>query len=109
MVTKAPIFRRLSPIKELELTVNFLDPFPSHIFHRPDSNKLFICLNRKDDNTLECRPDATIVVSPKRAENVTLCYVEVKPLDVQSNLELAFTDLVSLGVFARLLMLKKSN
>lgn len=109
LVTKASKFQRLSPVGELELTVNFLDPILSHIFHRPDSNKLFVWLNRKDDNTATCRPDATMVALPQKAENVTLGYVEVKPLDVQSDLELVFMDLVRLGVFARSLMLRKAN
>ncbi|KAI8064049.1 hypothetical protein BDF21DRAFT_347011 [Thamnidium elegans] len=109
LVTKASKFQRLSPVGELELTVNFLDSILSHIFHHPDSNKLFIWLNRKDDNTATCRPDATMVALPQKAENVTLDYVEVKPLDVQLDLELAFMDLVCLGVFAHSLMLRKAN
>ncbi|KAI9324584.1 hypothetical protein BD770DRAFT_335016, partial [Pilaira anomala] len=109
LVTKLPNLQRLSPVGEMELTVNFLDPILSHVFHCPELNKHFIWLNRKDDNTATCRPDATMVALPQKAENVTLGYVEVKPLDVQSDLELAYMDLVRLGVFARSLMLKKAN
>ncbi|CAO0799915.1 unnamed protein product [Mucor circinelloides] len=109
LVTKLPNFQRLSPVGEMELTVNFLDPILSHVFLCPDSSKHLVWLNRKDDNTTVCRPDATMVALPQKAENVTLGYVEVKPLDVQSNPELAFIDLVRLGTFARSLMLRKSN
>ncbi|KAG0739231.1 hypothetical protein G6F57_011885 [Rhizopus arrhizus] len=109
LVTKLPNFQRLSPVGEMELTVNFLDPILTHIFHCPDSNKHLVWLNRQDDNTTVCRPDATMVALPQKAENVTLGYVEVKPLDAQSDPELAFMDLVRLGTFARSLMLRKSN
>ncbi|CAO3694741.1 unnamed protein product [Rhizopus stolonifer] len=67
------------------------------------------CLNRQDDNTTVCRPDTTMVALPQKAENATLGYLEVKPLDVQSDQEFAFMDLVRLGTFARSLMLRKSN
>jgi hypothetical protein len=109
LVTKLPNFERLSPVGEMELTVNFLDPILSHVFHCPDSNKHLIWLNRQDENTTVCRPDAIMVALPQKAENITLGYVEVKPLDVQSDPELAFMDLVRLGTFARRLMLRKSN
>ncbi|KAI9248980.1 hypothetical protein EDC94DRAFT_527978, partial [Helicostylum pulchrum] len=109
LVTKASKFQELSPVGELELTVNFLDPILSHIFHRPNSNRLFVWLNRKDDNTATYRPYATTMALPQKAENVTLGYVEVKPLDVQSDLELAFMDLVRLGVFARSLVKKSKS
>ncbi|CEG70230.1 hypothetical protein RMATCC62417_06166 [Rhizopus microsporus] len=109
LVTKLPKFQRLSSVGEMELIVNFLDPILSHIFHFPDSNKHLIWLNRQDDNTTVCRPDATMVALPQKAESVTLGYVEVKLLDVQSNLELAFMGLVRLSTFARSLMLRKSN
>ncbi|KAL7327388.1 hypothetical protein PS15p_205825 [Mucor circinelloides] len=109
LVTKLPNFQRLSPVGEMELTVNFLDPILSHVFRCPDSSKHLVWLNRKDDNTTVCRPDATMVALPQKAENVTLGYVELKPLHVQSNPELAFIDLVCLGTFARSLMLRKSN
>lgn len=109
MVSKLPNFQRLSPVGEMELTVNFLDPILSHVFHCPDSNRHLVWLNRKDDNITVCRPDAAMVALPQKTENVTLGYVEVKPLDVQSDPELAFIDLVRLGTFARSLMLRKSN
>ncbi|KAG1520428.1 hypothetical protein G6F45_009383 [Rhizopus arrhizus] len=109
LVTKLPNFQRLSPVGEMELTVNFLDPILTHIFHCPDSNKHLVWLNRQDDNTTVCRPDATMVALPQKAENVTLGYVEVKSLDAQSDPELAFMDLVRLGTFSRSLMLRKPN
>jgi hypothetical protein len=92
LVTKSLNFQRLSPVGEMELTVNFLDPILSHVFHCPDSNKHLVWLNRQDDNTTVCRSDAKMVALPQKAENVTLGYVEVRPLDVQSKPELAFMD-----------------
>ncbi|KAG1042984.1 hypothetical protein G6F43_011767 [Rhizopus delemar] len=107
LVTKLPNFQRLSPTGEMELTVNFLDPILTHIFHCPDSNKHLVWLNRQDYNTTVCRPDATMVALPQKAENVTLGYVEVKPLDAQSDPELAFMDLVCLGTLCSLSRVKK--
>lgn len=101
LVTKLPKFQRLSSVGEIELTVNFLDPILSHIFHCPDSNKHLMWLNRQDDSTTVYRPDAAMVALPQKAENVTLGYVEVKSSDAQSDLELASMDLVRLGTFAR--------
>lgn len=46
---------------------------------------------------------------PRRAESVTLGYCEVKAQDVESNVELAFADLVRLSTFSRDLMLRKEN
>ncbi|KAG1471838.1 hypothetical protein G6F56_001895 [Rhizopus delemar] len=94
LVTKLPKFQRLSSVGEIELTVNFLDPILSHIFHCPDSNKHLMWLNRQDDSTTVYRPDAAMVALPQKAENVTLGYVEVKSSDAQSDLELASMDLV---------------
>ncbi|KAI7895865.1 uncharacterized protein EV154DRAFT_494002 [Mucor mucedo] len=109
LVTKLPNFERLRPVGEMELTVNFLDPILSPIFHCPDKNKHLMWLNRKDENTLIFRPDATTVAIPQKADIVTLGYVEVKPPDFDSNPELAFKDLVRLGTFSRRLMLRKNN
>ncbi|KAI7857700.1 hypothetical protein BDC45DRAFT_19930 [Circinella umbellata] len=93
----------------MELTVNFLDPILSPIFHCPDNNKHLMWLNRKDENTAIFRPDATTVAIQQKADTVTLGYVEVKPPDFESNPELAFMDLVCLGTFSRCLMLRKNN
>ncbi|KAI9474190.1 MAG: hypothetical protein EXX96DRAFT_602437 [Benjaminiella poitrasii] len=87
LATKLLEFQRFSPVGELELTVNFLDPILSHIFHCPDSNKLLVL-------------DAAMVALPQKAEN---------PLDAQSDLELAFIVLIRLSTFARSLMLRKSS
>ncbi|KAG1457606.1 hypothetical protein G6F56_006576 [Rhizopus delemar] len=40
LVTKLSNFERLSPVGEMELTVNFLDPILSPIFHCPDNKHL---------------------------------------------------------------------
>lgn len=109
LVTKLPNFERLSPVGEMELTVNFLDPILSPIFHCPDNNKHLMWLNRKDENTAIFRPDAATVAIQQKADTVTLGYVEVKPPDFESNPELAFMDLVRLGTFSRRLMLRKNN
>ncbi|KAI9022192.1 hypothetical protein CLU79DRAFT_719170 [Phycomyces nitens] len=109
LVTKLPNFERLSPVGEMELTVNFLDPILSPIFHCLDNNKHLMWLNRKDENTAIFRPDATTVAIQHKADTVTLGYVEVKPPDFESNPELAFMDLVRLGTFSRRLMLRKNN
>lgn len=98
LVTKLSNFERLSPVGEMELTVNFLDPILSPIFHCPD-NKHLMWLNRKDENTAIFRPDATTVAIQQKADTVTLGYVEVKPPEFKSNPELAFMDLVRLGTF----------
>ncbi|KAI9012017.1 hypothetical protein CLU79DRAFT_890826 [Phycomyces nitens] len=71
LVSKLPNLQWLSPVGEMEPTVNFLDPILSHVFHCPGSNKHLL---------------------PLKAENVTLGYVEVKPLDVQSDPESTFMD-----------------
>ncbi|KAI9324231.1 hypothetical protein BD770DRAFT_335091 [Pilaira anomala] len=52
LVTKLPNLQRLSPVGEMELTVNFLDPILPHVLHCPELNKHFIWLNRKDDNVV---------------------------------------------------------
>ena len=51
LVTKLPNFQRLSPVGEMELTVNYIDLILSDVFHCPELNKHFIWLNRKDDHT----------------------------------------------------------
>ncbi|KAG1138124.1 hypothetical protein G6F37_010805 [Rhizopus arrhizus] len=109
LVTKLPNFERLSPVGEIELTVNFLDPILSPIFHCPDNNKHLMWLNRKDESTAIFRPDAITVAIQQKADTDTLGYVEVKPPDFESNPELAFMDLVRLGTFSRRLMLRKNN
>ncbi|ORE05957.1 hypothetical protein BCV72DRAFT_305977 [Rhizopus microsporus var. microsporus] len=109
LVTKLPNFERLSPVGEMELTVNFLDPILSPIFHCPDNNKHLMWLNRKDENTAIFRPDAATVAIQQKTDTVTLGYVEVKPPDFESSPELAFMDLVRLGTFSRRLMLRKNN
>ncbi|KAF7721221.1 hypothetical protein EC973_005097 [Apophysomyces ossiformis] len=109
LVTKLPNFERLSPVGEMELTMNFSDPILSPIFHCPDNNKHLMWLNCKDENTAIFRPDATTVAIQQKADTVTLGYVEMKPPDFESNPELAFMDLVRLGTFSRRLMLRKNN
>lgn len=108
LLNKLPNLQKLSPIGEMELTVNYLDPILSHLFHLPDSNKHLVWLNRQDENTKTCRPDANMVTVPQRSESITLGYIEVKPSD-SSDLELSFKDLVRLGVFGNHLMLRKVN
>lgn len=46
---------------------------------------------------------------PKKAENITLGYCEVKPQDVEANAEMASADLVRLSIFSRDLMLRKER
>lgn len=50
LVTKLSNFERLFPVGEMDLTVNFLDPILSPIFHCHDNNKRLMWLNCKDEN-----------------------------------------------------------
>ncbi|KAK4509863.1 uncharacterized protein ATC70_007167 [Mucor velutinosus] len=80
LVTKLPNFERLSPVGEMEL----------------------IDLNR--DPPVGIREFYHFALPPG-----ALGYVEVKPPDFESNPELAFMDLIRLGIFSRRLMLRKNN
>lgn len=107
LLSKLRNFERLEAIGELELTTNFLDPIFSSLFHDPAINKHFIWLNRQTENTDGLRPDGAIISIQKKAESVILGYCEVKPLDIETNLELTFADLFRLSILSRDLMLRK--
>ncbi|KAI9477828.1 MAG: hypothetical protein EXX96DRAFT_608461 [Benjaminiella poitrasii] len=98
-------FERLEAIGELELTTNFLDPILSPLFHVPIISKHFIWLNIKVENMGGLRLDGVMI----SAESIILGYCEVKPQDIEANLELVFADLVRLSTLSRNLMLRKEN
>ncbi|KAL9550339.1 hypothetical protein MBANPS3_004767, partial [Mucor bainieri] len=112
LMQKLPNQERLSPaLGEMELITNYLDPLLSPpLFHCPDKDKLLVCLNRQDENTVILRPDANMMATTQKAASITLGYVDVNPVDSSMiNPELAFDNLVRLGMFKRALMLKKSS
>lgn len=110
LLSNLPNLTPTSPVGELQLTVNYLNPCLCHLLHHPEIDKHLIWLNRKDANTCECRPDGILSAIPRRNECITLGYLEVKASDVeQSNPELAFQDLARLGIFSRQLSSRKSN
>lgn len=109
LVQKLPNQEHLFHVSEMELIVNYLDPVLSPICHCPDKKKLLVWLNRQNENTSALQPDAIMMETPQRTSDVTLGYVEAKPVDAMANPELGFVDLVRLGTFDRILMLRKSN
>lgn len=109
LVQKLPNQQRISPIGEMELIVNYLNPILSAFCHCPDKSKLLFWLNRQDEYTSVLQPDATMVTTPQKTSAITMRYVEAKPNDALSNPELAFVDLVRLGTFGLNLVLKKST
>ncbi|GAN11291.1 hypothetical protein MAM1_0528d10850 [Mucor ambiguus] len=99
LLSNLPNLAPTSPVGELQLTANYLNPCLCHLFHHLEIDKRLIWLNRKDANTCECRPDGILSAIPRRNECITLGYLEVKASDVeQSNSELAFQDLTRLEI-----------
>lgn len=109
LVSKLPNFERLDSIGELELMTTYVDPIMTPLFHEPDSHKHFIWSNKQDENTKNLRPDGAVISIPDRSIHLTLGFCEVKPLNSDSDTELAFVDLVRLATFAKDLSKRKEN